>query len=121
MKCPKCGSENPEDAIFCEKCDWQLSRKYRGGTGIDPSKKVTILMYVAIVFGLAALIVSILKQGWFGVAFGAIGMVSSGYAMTVVRVLEYEPKTKKMILGATVVALVASVIGFILGFVYAVA
>ncbi len=112
MKCPKCGSDNPDGTIFCEKCDWQLSKKYRGGKSPN---KITILMYVSIVVGLASLITSLLKFGIFGAVCGGIGMVASGYTMTVARVIDFEPKTKKIMLAISIIALAASVIGFILG------
>lgn len=118
MKCPKCGNENPDGTIFCEKCDWQISKKYKGG--MEPTKKVTIVTYIAVVFGLAALIVSLLKFGPFGIAFGAIGMVASSYSMTVVRAMDFEPKTKKIFLVVTIAALAVSAIGFIFGLYYTV-
>ena len=27
-KCPKCGKENDDDAIFCDACDWKLNMRY---------------------------------------------------------------------------------------------
>ncbi len=112
MKCPKCGHENTEGEIFCSECDWQLNRKFESEPKIQ---KVVVTTYVGLVFGVAALIVSVMGQGIFGAVFGAIGMVMSSYSLTLTRVAVEEDR-RMLMLVITGASLVASVIGFVLGF-----
>ncbi len=112
MKCPKCGHENGDGEIFCSECDWQLNREYSSEPKIQ---KVVITTYVGLVFGVAALIVSTMNYGLIGAIFGAIGMVMSSYSLTLVRVAVAEDR-KTLMLVITGAALIASVIGFVIGF-----
>ena len=113
MKCPKCGHDNADGDIFCSECDWQLNKAYNPETKVQ---KVVVTTYVGLVFGVAALIVALMDFGIFGAVFGAIGMIASSYSMTLVRVSDIQEDKKKIMIGATALSLVASVIGFIIGF-----
>lgn len=114
MKCPKCGHENADGEIFCSECDWQLNKPYEAETKVN---KVVITTYVGLVFGVAALIVSLMNFGICGAIFGAVGMVASSYSMTLVRISDIEDSKAKIMLAVTAVSLIAAVIGFIIGFV----
>ena len=107
MKCPKCGHDNADGDIFCSECDWQLNKAYKPETKVQ---KVVVTTYVA------AHIVVLMGFGIFGAVFGAIGMIASSYSMTLVRVSDVQEDKKKIMIGATALSLVASVIGFIIGF-----
>ena len=113
MKCPKCGHDNADGDIFCSGCDCQLNKAYKPETKVQ---KVVVTTYVGLVFGVAALIVALMDFGIFGAVFGAIGMIASSYSMTLVRISDVQEDKKKIMIGATALSLVASVIGFIIGF-----
>ena len=113
MKCPKCGRESEEGDIFCQGCDWQLNRPYK--EAIDPVNKVVFISFGALVFGAAALIVSFIGFGIYGVAFGAIGLLASSFGQTFVRASGFEGDKKKVSFIITTVAMLLSICGFILG------
>ncbi len=115
MICPKCGHENPEGTIFCEKCDWQLNKKCKK-SNIGRAEKVVIFMYISLVVSVASVITGAMGFGIFGVVCGAIGMFTSSYSLTLVRITDdYSPKHKKMIMILTAITGVLSTIGFIYG------
>jgi hypothetical protein len=116
MKCPKCGSDNPEGTLFCENCNWRMDQPVK-----DPANdKIMYLTYAALVFGVVAVIVAVMKYYWFGVAFGVIGLCLAGYSLTAVRLSDIPDKGKKMLMIVNSVAEIVSVMGFILGLYYAV-
>ncbi len=57
MKCSKCGFDNPEDALFCEKCDWKLGETYIPEVKINRS----VFSYVALIVGIIAIIPALMK------------------------------------------------------------
>ncbi|MBQ7701615.1 MAG: hypothetical protein IJT54_04350 [Candidatus Methanomethylophilaceae archaeon] len=113
MKCPKCGRESEEGDIFCQGCDWQLNKPYK--ESIDPVNKIVIISFAALIFGTAALIVSLLGFGIYGVVFGAIGLVASSFGQTFVRASGFEGQQRKVFFIITTVALIVSICGFIFG------
>ena len=113
MKCPKCGHENDEGEIFCQKCDWQLNRPHK--ESMDPMTKVIIAGFGGLIFGTAALIVAILGFGIYGAVFGGIGLVLGSFGITFVRASGYEGQQKKVFLIVTGAALIISICGFIFG------
>jgi hypothetical protein len=111
MKCSKCGFDNKEDAIFCEKCDWKLDETY------IPEMKVNrgIFSILALVFGAAGLVPVVL--GTMGIAatiLGAIGLVIGGYSFNYSRVMG--SKNKNALMACSAIGLILSVIDFIYGF-----
>lgn len=112
MICPKCGHENDEGEIFCQECDWQLNRPYKPDNTFN---KLVIISFAGLVFGIGAVIVSLLNMGIYGAVFGGIGLVLSSFGQTYVRAGKYEGEAKKVFLIITTVALIASICGFVMG------
>ena len=109
MKCNKCGSDNPQDTLFCEQCDHRLDQPY--SPKIFPRE---YLVYTAFALGIVS-IVSWFFEVWISaVAAGAVGMMLGGYSITFVRLAEKKNKMLMIALAAAVIC--TSVIGFMFGF-----
>lgn len=109
-RCPKCGHDNPADTLFCEECDWRLDQVYR------PEKKRNPLMFsgIAIIIGaIAAALAFMDGTAVYGAVVGAVGMVLSGYSVNLPRYIAGANKSLCMALSG--VAIVLSVIGFLMG------
>ena len=117
MKCPKCGLDNPDDEIFCERCDWKLNTPYKGDGSFN---KVLFSSFGGLVFGLTSLLVAILDFGIYAVVFGAIGLLLSSFGQTYVRASDMEGNQRMVFVVIAGIGLIASVIGFIFGLVKAV-
>ncbi len=110
MNCPKCGTSNPPDALYCEECDWRLDQPYRKPRERNP-----------LAFSIAALIVGILSVAlilvdgaeYGSVAIGAVGLVIGSYSVNIPRYLNPENKSLCMALAGAGTFL--SIIGFIAG------
>jgi len=110
MKCSKCGFDNPDDAVFCEKCDWKLGETY------IPEMKVnrSIFNVVALILGVIAILPIVFGfTPIVAVAFGALGLVMGGYSFNVPRLVNAPNKGILMALSA--VGIVLSVVAFIYG------
>ncbi len=110
MKCSKCGFDNAEDAIFCEKCDWKLEEIY------IPKMKVnrSIFAVIALIVGVIAIIPIILDASQIAaIALGAIGLIIGGYSFNVPRLLDSSNKVPLMIMSG--IGLTLSVLAFMLG------
>lgn len=114
MKCPKCGHENAEGEVFCEKCDWKLNTPYKE---VGNFNKVLFTSFGGIVFGLASLLVSFLHYGIYGAVFGGIGLLLSSFGQTYIRASGFEGNQRTVFMIITTVGLISSVVGFIYGFV----
>jgi hypothetical protein len=111
MKCSKCGFDNPEEAIFCEKCDWKLGETY------IPEMKISrgVFSYIALVFGILAIIPIILNTVTIAaVILGAIGLVIGGYSFNYPRLANVPHKG--VLMAMSCIGLLLSVIAFIYGF-----
>ena len=110
MKCSKCGHDNPEDALFCEECDWKMGETYVPEVKIDRS----ITCYLALVIGIAAIACMLLNLSLYSfIVLGAIGLMVGGYSFSVPMLLGKSNKTFLMAISA--VGLGLSVISFIYG------
>ena len=110
MKCSKCGFDNPEDAIFCQKCDWKLGETYIPEMKINRS----IFSVIALILGIVAIIPIVLNQmPIVAIVFGALGLVMGGYSFNVPRLVNAPNKGILMALSA--IGIVLSVIAFIYG------
>jgi hypothetical protein len=110
MKCPKCGEDNPEGTLFCEKCDWRLDQKFVKKIGFPP----IFLTSGAAVLGLLSIVAYFAHAGAGAIVFGIIGMVLGGYSFTLARFnSDGSYKTVGVLLGA--VGIFASIIGFLFG------
>ncbi len=110
MKCSKCGFDNAEDAIFCEKCDWKLTETY------IPEMKIgrTIFSYIALALGIIAIIPIILDAvPIVAVVFGALGLVIGGYSFNLPRLQNLPNKAVPMAISS--IGLLLSVVAFIYG------
>ena len=115
-KCPKCGKENDDDAIFCDACDWKLNMSYAKDG--DAKYLINSRMFAigAVVLGIASLILALFDIGIGAVIFGAFGMFLGGYTQSFVRVVGVKDEKKNLFLCLAIGGLLISVIGFILGF-----
>ena len=114
MKCPKCGKENEEGAIFCENCYWKLNMKY-GGEKMAVNS--VYFSFAAVALGIAALVTAFLvKVPLAAVICGAIGMFLGGYTQSFVRITGMEGDIRTKLVVIAVVGLLMSVIGFVYGF-----
>ena len=110
MKCSKCGFDNPEDAIFCEKCDWKLGETFIPGVKINRS----VFSYVALIIGIVAIIPALMKTAVIAsVILGAVGLVIGGYSFNIPRFMDLPNKNLLMALSA--VGLILSVTAFVYG------
>jgi len=110
MKCSKCGFNNPDDALFCQKCDWKLGETY------IPEMKIggSVFAIIALALGIIAIIPIILNTAYIAaIVFGALGLVMGGYAFNAPR-LKADPNMK-VLMAISAVGLVLSVISFIYG------
>lgn len=125
MKCPKCGHENPNDELFCEKCDWKVTEKPKA----DRSEYMIYIAIASVVFGLAAVILDAYSAlnnynpnfGVWSAVFGAIGLVIGSYSMTYIRIIDVDKRTKNVLIAIAAIGLVLSIFGFIIGIAFAVA
>ena len=110
MKCSKCGFENSENAIFCEKCDWKLGETYIPEMRVNKS----IFNYVTLIVGIAAAALAFFESTYMvGTILGAIGLVLGGYSFNVPRLMNAE--NKKMLMLMSGIGMILSVFAFIYG------
>ena len=112
MKCPKCGTENPDGEIFCQNCDWKLNMAYKGESMAVNSVYLSIL---AAVLGIVATVCAFIDIGIVAIIAGAVGMFLSGYTQTLVRVSGIQGSVKNKIVALAAVGIILSVVGFIYG------
>ena len=115
-KCPKCGKENDDDAIFCDACDWKLNMSYAKNG--DAKYLINSRMFAigAVILGAASLILALFDIGIGAAIFGAFGMFLGGYTQSFVRVVGVKDEKKKTFVYIAIVGLIISVIGFMFGF-----
>jgi len=110
MKCSKCGFDNPEDAIFCKKCDWKLGETY------IPEMKINPIMFalVALALGVIAVLPIVFNfTPYVSIGCGALGLVIGGYSFNVPRLMGAPNKGLVMVIAGA--GLILSVISFIYG------
>jgi predicted nucleic acid-binding Zn ribbon protein len=113
MRCPKCGYDNPGDAIFCEECDHRIDQPVRRDGAFLPPMYAVI---IALALGVAAVICFLLTEDmWYlPVCLGAIGLVLGSYSLTVIRrSAAVDNKTVLSMFAGAAMAL--SVVGFVMG------
>jgi hypothetical protein len=110
MKCSKCGFDNPEDALFCEKCDWKLGETYIPEVTFNRS----VLSYVALAVGIVAVVLAVMKLSAVGaVAIGAVGLMLGGYSITIPRLMDVP--NKNVLVACSAIGLILSVVAFVYG------
>lgn len=108
IRCPKCGTDNPSDTLYCEECDWRLDQPYRAPRQRNP----LMFSILALVVGAVAVALGFLEaSGYGGAVVGAVGLVIGSYSVNLPRYLNPENKTLCVALAA--VGAVLSVFGFI--------
>lgn len=108
QKCPKCGHENPDEALFCEECDWRVDIPY------VPEKKRNPLHFAILtcVLGIVGAVCAFISgAGAVAILFGALALVLGGYSINVARILAAD-KVCTVLSG---VGLILGVIGFVVG------
>ncbi len=110
MKCPKCGTDNDADILFCESCDWRLDQPY-------VVKKTIPTMYLCVlagIVGITAIVTYFLHVNYVPIVLGIVGMVLGSYSFTLARMKEEDNvKTTGMVLAG--IGMMGSIIGFIMG------
>ncbi|MBE6522130.1 MAG: zinc ribbon domain-containing protein [Spirochaetales bacterium] len=110
MKCSKCGFDNPEDALFCEKCDWKLGETYIPEVKINRS----VFSYVALIVGIIAIIPALMKTAVIAsVILGGVGLVLGGYSFNIPRLTG--ASNKNILMAFSGIGLILSVTAFIYG------
>jgi len=110
MKCPKCGHDNPEKTPFCEECDWKMDQPVRREMAAPPPFYTAI---TAAILGIVSVILWYAGIAYGAVGLGAVGLMLGSYSMTAGRRIGGEKKM--LIVAIACVAVLASVIGFLLG------
>ena len=112
MRCPKCGKDNPPEALFCEECDWRLDVGYRAPKKRNPM----VFAGIAFVIGIVAIALCFVDGAAIArLIVGALGLVFGSYSVNLPRYLEDSNKTVCMAVAG--VGMVLSVFGFIYGLV----
>ena len=115
-KCPKCGKENDDNAIFCDACDWKLNMNYAKNGEAKYLINSRMFAIGALACGLISVILVIVAMHIGAAIFGGIGMFLGGYTQSFVRVTGVKDEKKKLFLTISIVGLGISVVGFMFGF-----
>ena len=115
-KCPKCGKENDDDAIFCDACDWKLNMRYAENGEAKYLINSRMFAIGSLVLGIISVVLLPFAFYIGSAIFGAIGMFLGGYTQSFVRVTGVKDEKKKVFMGIAIVGLAVSVIGFMFGF-----
>ncbi len=111
MICPKCGTDNDDEQLFCESCDWRMDIPYVYRKKRSPST----FAYVTLVCGVfSALLLMIVPVA--SIVLGAVGLTLGGYSINISRISD--KKDANLLVVFSAVGLLLSMLGFILGFVY---
>lgn len=115
-RCPKCGKENDDDAIFCEACDWKLNMSYAKNG--DAKYLINSRMFAigSVILGIISIVLVLVDIAAGAAVLGAFGMFLGGYTQSFVRVVGVKDEKKKTFVYIAIVGLIISVIGFMFGF-----
>ncbi len=111
MNCPKCGTENDDDIMFCENCDWRLDIPYKPEK--EKGEKAKVFAPVTFIVGVSAMIL-LMFQPIGSIIFGGTGLLMGGYSFNTSRA--YEASSKNVFIALSAIGLLLSMVGFILGF-----
>ena len=115
-KCPKCGKENDDEAIFCESCDWKLNMRYAKGGDAKYLINSRLFAVTSVILGVLSIVFYLVNVAAGAVVFGGLGMFLGGYTQSFVRITGVKDEKKKLFTAIAIVGLAISVIGFMLGF-----
>ena len=108
--CPRCGTENPADKLFCQNCDWRLDMEFR------PERASMAVQLSIATFAIGALSIVCLVLGdteLVAALLGAVALVLGGYSFNIARI-RGAGKTYVLLSG---IGLFMGIFGFLLGFV----
>lgn len=111
MICPKCGTENDDDILFCENCDWRLDIPYTSRK--ETGERAKIIAPLSFIIGISALAM-LWVQPIAGIVLGGVGLLLGSYSFNTSRA--YEASTRNLFVALSAIGLLLAMIGFILGF-----
>ena len=110
VKCPKCGSENPDGTLYCEECDWRMDQPVSMAKKQKTGKDVTIIATLALILGIAAAALYFVNVPIGGLAAGIVGMVVGGYGINLPRYIQCN---KGLCMAMAGIGILLSIMGFI--------
>lgn len=111
MICPKCGTENDEDILFCENCDWRVDIPYVPRR--EKGEKAKIFAPLTFILGISAMIL-LMIQPIVSIALGGAGLLLGGYSFNTSRA--YKESGRNVLIAISAIGLLLSMVAFILGF-----
>lgn len=111
MICPKCGTDNDEDQMFCENCDWRLELPYVHKRKLNVGTLALMTLVCGVLSILLLMIVPIAS-----IILGASGLMLGGYSFNLTRIADKRDAKTLAVISA--IGLLLSMLGFISGFVY---
>lgn len=108
MKCPRCGTDNPPDKLFCENCDWRLDMEFKP----ERATMAVQLSMATIVLGVLSVICLVMDSGIAAAVLGAITLVMGGYSVNAARI----QGAGKMYVAMAGIGLFLGLFGFLFGF-----
>lgn len=108
MKCPRCGTDNPPDKLFCENCDWRLDMEFKP----ERATMAVQLSMATIVLGVLSVVCLVMDSGIAAAVLGAVTLVMGGYSVNAARI----QGAGKMYVAMAGIGLFLGLFGFLFGF-----